>query len=131
MSASAHSPRVAFLYSSLGKPIEVYLAESATKLEQARPVTSFNKLLSERDLPQGKPYRWKADDGTTVEGMLIYPPGKFEATHLPLFTFIHGGPAEADANHFAADWHQWSPLAPTNASLVFEPHSPSSPVYRT
>src|SRR6266446_1945599 len=39
ISASAHSPRVAFVYSSLGKPVEVCLAESASKLEQARPVT--------------------------------------------------------------------------------------------
>src|SRR5258708_3527661 len=129
MSASAHSPRVAFLYSSLGKPIEVYLAESATKLEQARPVTSFNKLLSERDLPQGKPYRWKADDGTTVEGMLIYPPGKFEAKHLPMFTFIHGGPADADGNHFEADWYQWAALAATNGWLVFEPNYRGSSGY--
>ena len=122
ISASAHSPRVAFVYSSLGKPAEVCLAESASRLEQARPVTSFNKVLSERDLPQGKPYRWKADDGTTVEGMLIYPPGKFEAKHLPMFTLIHGGPADADGNHFEADWYQWGALAATNGWLVFEPN---------
>ncbi len=129
ISASAHSPRVAFVYSSLGKPVEVYLAESASKLEQARPVTSFNQLLSERDLPQGKPYRWKADDGTTVEGMLIYPPGKFEAKHLPMFTFIHGGPADADGNHFEADWYQWGALAATNGWLVFEPNYRGSSGY--
>jgi dipeptidyl aminopeptidase/acylaminoacyl peptidase len=129
ISASAHSPRVAFVYSSLGKPAEVYVAESASKLEQARPVTSFNQPLSERDLPQGKPYRWKADDGTTVEGMLIYPPGKFEAKHLPMFTFIHGGPADADGNHFEADWYQWGALAATNGWLVFEPNYRGSSGY--
>src|SRR6266851_3304398 len=88
ISASAHSPRVAFVYTSLGKPAEVYLADSTAKLDQARTITSFNKLLTERDLPQGKPYQLKADDGTTVEGMLIYPPGKFEAKHLPMLTLI-------------------------------------------
>jgi len=129
LSTTAHSPRVAFVYSSLQKPAEVYLAESADKLDQARPITSFNKLFTERDLPQGKPYRWKADDGTTVEGMLIYPPGKFEAKHLPLFTFIHGGPADADGNHFAADWYQWSALAATNGWLVFEPNYRGSTGY--
>ena len=108
---------------------EVYLAESADKLDQARPITSFNKLFAERDLPQGKPYRWKADDGTTVEGMLIYPPGKFEAKHLPMFTFIHGGPADADGNHFEADWYQWAALAATNGWLVFEPNYRGSTGY--
>jgi dipeptidyl aminopeptidase/acylaminoacyl peptidase len=117
------------VYSSLGQPVEVCLAESASKLEQARPVTSFNKLLSERDLPQGKPYRWRADDGTTVEGMLIYPPGKFEAKHLPMFTLIHGGPADADGNHFEADWYQWGALAASNGWLVFEPNYRGSSGY--
>jgi dipeptidyl aminopeptidase/acylaminoacyl peptidase len=129
ISTATHSPRIAFAYSSLQKPTEIYLAESADKLDQARPITSFNKLFTERDLPQGKPYRWKADDGTTVEGMLIYPPGKFEAKHLPMFTFIHGGPADADGNHFEADWYQWASLAATNGWLVFEPNYRGSTGY--
>jgi dipeptidyl aminopeptidase/acylaminoacyl peptidase len=129
LSTATHSSRVAFVYSSLQKPPEVYLAESADKLDQARPITSLNHLFAERDLPQGKPYRWKADDGTTVEGMLIYPPGKFEGTHLPMLTFIHGGPADADGNHFEADWYQWAALAATNGWLVFEPNYRGSTGY--
>jgi dipeptidyl aminopeptidase/acylaminoacyl peptidase len=129
ISASSHSPRVAFVYTSLAKPAEVYLAESAANLDQARPITSFNKLFTERELPQGKPYQWKADDGTTVEGMLIYPPGKFEGKHLPMFTLIHGGPADADGNHFEADWYQWAALAATNGWLVFEPNYRGSTGY--
>ena len=129
ISAATKSPRVAFLYSSLQKPAEIYLADSSDKLDQARAITSFNKLFAESDLPQGKPYRWKADDGTTIEGMLIYPPGKFEAKNLPMLTFIHGGPADADGNHFEADWYQWSALAATNGWLVFEPNYRGSTGY--
>ncbi len=129
ITVAKHSPRVAFVYSSLGKPAEVYLAESADKLDQARMITDFNKVLAEKDLPQGKPYQWKADDGTTVEGMLIYPPGKFEGKHLPMLTFIHGGPADADGNHFEADWYQWAGLAATNGWLVFEPNYRGSTGY--
>jgi dipeptidyl aminopeptidase/acylaminoacyl peptidase len=133
LSTTAHTSRIAFVYSSLQKPAEVYLADSPDKLDQARPITSFNKSLAEKDLPQGKPYRWKADDGATVEGMLIYPPGiepeKPEAKHLPMFTFIHGGPADADGNHFQADWYQWSALAATNGWLVFEPNYRGSTGY--
>jgi dipeptidyl aminopeptidase/acylaminoacyl peptidase len=129
ISTAPHSARVAFVYSSLGQPAEVYLADSAAQLDQAKPITAFNHLLTERDLPQGKPYQWKADDGTTVEGMLIYPPGKFEARHLPMFTLIHGGPADADGNHFEADWYQWAALAATNGWLVFEPNYRGSTGY--
>jgi dipeptidyl aminopeptidase/acylaminoacyl peptidase len=129
ISATPHSSRVAFVYSSLGRPDEVYLADSPDKLAQALPITSFNQKLAEADLPQGKPYQWKADDGTTVEGMLIYPPGKFEAKYLPMLTFIHGGPADADGNHFEADWYQWAALAATNGWLVFEPNYRGSTGY--
>jgi len=129
ISTAPHSQRVAFVYSSLGKPDEVYLADSSTTLDQAQPITQFNKLFTERDLPQGKPYQWKADDGTTVEGMLIYPPGKFEQKHLPMLTFIHGGPADADGNSFAANWYDWAALAATNGWLVFRPNYRGSTGY--
>ncbi|HEY1658153.1 MAG TPA: prolyl oligopeptidase family serine peptidase [Candidatus Sulfotelmatobacter sp.] len=129
ISTTQHSPRVAFIYSTLQKPTEVYLAESSDKLAEAKPITNLNGVLADRDLPQGKPYLWKADDGTTVEGMLIYPPGKFEQKNLPMFTFIHGGPADADGNHFEADWYQWAALAATNGWLVFEPNYRGSTGY--
>jgi acylaminoacyl-peptidase len=122
LSAAPHSSRVAFVYSSLERPAEVYLAEGPEQMEQAKPITSFNRPLAERELPKGKPYRWMADDGATVEGMLIYPPGKFEAKALPLFVLIHGGPEDADGNHFEADWYQWAALAATDGWLVFEPN---------
>jgi dipeptidyl aminopeptidase/acylaminoacyl peptidase len=129
ISTTPRSKKVAFVFSSLGKPQEIYLAESADKIDQARPVTSFNEKLAQADLPQGKPYQWKSDDGTPVEGMLIYPPGKFEQKHLPMFTLIHGGPADADGNHFEADWYQWAALAATNGWLVFEPNYRGSTGY--
>jgi len=129
VTASEHSPRVAFVHSTLQQPTEVYVADSVDQLAQARPITSFNKLFTERDLPQGKPYRWTADDGTRIEGMLMYPPGKFEAKNLPMFVFIHGGPNDADGNHFEADWYQWDRLAATQGWLVFEPNYRGSTGY--
>ena len=124
-----HSPRVAFAHSTLEKPTEVYLADSIDKLSDARPITAFNQIFTERDLPKGKPYRWTADDGTSVEGMLMYPPGKFEARNLPMFVYIHGGPDDADGNHFEADWYQWDRLAATQGWLVFEPNYRGSTGY--
>ena len=127
--AARTSSRIAFVYSSLDRPMEVYLAESPDQLDQARPITAFNQLFLDRDLPKGKPYQWTSSDGTRVEGMLLYPPGKFEAKNLPMFTFIHGGPADADGNHFEADWYQWDRLAASNGWLVFEPNYRGSTGY--
>jgi dipeptidyl aminopeptidase/acylaminoacyl peptidase len=122
LSAAARAPRVVFVQSSLQRPAEVYVADSLADLAHARPITSFNRLFTERFLPEGKPYRWTADDGATVEGMLIYPPGKFEAKNLRMLTLIHGGPGDADGNHFEADWYQWGQLAATQGWLVFQPN---------
>lgn len=129
LSAASHSPRLAFVYSTLQSPTEVYLADGPGALEQARRITSFNESFTRFALPQGRPFRWKADDGTTIEGMLIYPPGKFGAKNLPMFTFIHGGPEDADGSHFEADWYQWAALAATQGWLVFEPNYRGSTGY--
>jgi dipeptidyl aminopeptidase/acylaminoacyl peptidase len=129
IATAEHSPRIAFVYSALEKPNEVYIAESIDKLQKARPITSFNKRFAERDLPRGKLYRWAADDGVNIEGMLMYPPGKFEATNLPMFVDIHGGPDLADGNHFKADWYSWDRMAATHGWLVFEPNYRGSEGY--
>ncbi len=127
--SQSQSTRIAFAYSAIERPTEIYIADGPDKLPQARSITSFNKLFTERDLPRAKPYRWISDDGTPVEGMLMYPPGKFEAKNLPMFVFIHGGPQDADGNHFEADWYQWDRLAATAGWLVFEPNYRGSTGY--
>ena len=116
-------------YSEVDKPTEVYLAESIAQLNTAKPITSFNKLFTERDLPKGKPFRWTSDDGTPVEGYLLYPPGKFEAKNLRLFVLIHGGPMDADGNYFGADWYNWAMYAASQGWLVFRPNYRGSAGY--
>jgi len=128
-SFATKSSRVAFVYSSLERPTEVYIADSTDKMGTAHAITSFNKLFTERALPKGVPYQWKADDGTEVEGMLIYPPGKFGAKHLRMLTLIHGGPASADGDKFRADHYDWGILAATEGWLVFRPNYRGSSGY--
>ena len=130
VATSRRSSRVAFVYSSLEHPAEVYVAESPKLLSQARSVTSFNAVFMQRELPKGRAYQWKAEDGVTVEGMLIYPPGKLDQKHLPMLTLIHGGPGDADGDQFfEADWDQWSILAASRGWLVFEPNYRGSTGY--
>ncbi len=122
VSAASGSPRMAFVYSSLQRPVEVYLAEDATGVAAARPITSFNAVFKERELPRGRVFRWRADDGAAVEGMLIYPPGQFGAKGLRTLTLIHGGPADADQDRWGADWYDWAILAASRGWLVFRPN---------
>jgi dipeptidyl aminopeptidase/acylaminoacyl peptidase len=126
---ATNSSRIAFTYSEVDKPTEVYIADNADGLNAARPITSFNKLFTERDLPKGKPFHWTSDDGTPVEGMLLYPPGKFEAKNLRLFVMIHGGPMDADGNYFGANWYDWGIYAASQGWLVFRPNYRGSAGY--
>jgi dipeptidyl aminopeptidase/acylaminoacyl peptidase len=129
VSVAKRSPKIAFTYSAFGKPSEVYVADSISTIAQAKPTTSFNKLFAERDLPQGQGFQWKSEDGSKVEGVLIYPPGKFGQKNLPLFTLIHGGPEAADGNSFGANWYDWAVLAASQGWLVFRPNYRGSTGY--
>ncbi len=129
VATAINSPRLAFAYSEIDKPTEVYIADGIGQLTTARAITSFNKLFTERDLPKGKPFRWTSDDGTTVEGMLLYPPGKFEAKNLRLFVLVHGGPMDADGDYFGADWYNWGMYAASQGWLVFRPNYRGSAGY--
>lgn len=124
-----HSPRILFTYSRIDLPSEVYVASDPAHIADARPITSFNTLFTERAAPEWQPYTWKADDGSTVEGVLLYPPGKKGQKGLRMLTLIHGGPADADGNRFGADWYDWAGLAAARGWLVFRPNYRGSSGY--
>jgi dipeptidyl aminopeptidase/acylaminoacyl peptidase len=127
--AAEHSPRILFRHSGIDEATELYLADDAAHIASAKAITTLNTIFSHRELPQWKTYRWTADDGKSIEGVLLYPPGKLEANHLRMLTLIHGGPADADGNHFGADWYNWASLAAANGWLVFEPNYRGSSGY--
>lgn len=115
--------------STVNTPAQVYLAADPLHPDQLKPLTAFNPVFAQRAQPEFQPYTWKSDDGRTVEGVLIYPPGKRGAKHLRMFTFIHGGPADADGNRFGADWYDWATLAAARGWLVFRPNYRGSSGY--
>ena len=116
-------------HSSVNEPTQVYLASDPLHPDQLKALTSFNPIFAERAQPEWQPYTWQSDDGRTVEGMLIFPPGKKGAKHLRMLTLIHGGPADADGNHFGADWYDWATLAADRGWIVFRPNYRGSSGY--
>jgi dipeptidyl aminopeptidase/acylaminoacyl peptidase len=121
--SDGNSSTIAFIHSSFEAPQEVYFANSIDQLSTAQAVTSENQLFTERSLPKGKSYRWlNEDDRTEIEGILLYPPEKFEEKNLPLFVLIHGGPYDADLNIFRADWYNCAVMMATEGWLVFQPN---------
>ena len=115
--------------SSIDHSAQVYLAADALHPDRLTALTNLNPIFAERAQPEWEPYSWKAPDGATVEGVLIFPPGKKDARHLRMLTFIHGGPADADGNRFGADWYDWATLAASDGWLVFRPNYRGSSGY--
>jgi dipeptidyl aminopeptidase/acylaminoacyl peptidase len=129
LNAGLHASGFLVKHSTLTTPTQVYLSTDAAHPEQAKAISSFNPIFTERAEPEWKPYQWKADDGTTVEGVLIYPPHRMGEKHLRMLTLIHGGPAEANGDSFEADWYDWANLAAAKGWLVFRPNYRGSSGY--
>jgi dipeptidyl aminopeptidase/acylaminoacyl peptidase len=121
--SSGNSSTIAFIHSSYEAPQEVYFIDNINQLHMAQAITSENKLFTERNLSKGKSYRWlNEDDKTEIEGVLLYPPDKFEQKNLPLFVLIHGESYEADLNIFRADWYSCAGMMATEGWLVLQPN---------
>ena len=129
VSVPSHGHALVFERSAINVPTQVFFAADAAHPEQAAAITSFNPIFAQRAQPAWKPYRWKAPDGTAVEGVLIFPPGEQNGKHLRMLTLIHGGPADADGNRFGADWYDWATLAAAHGWLVFRPNYRGSSGY--
>jgi dipeptidyl aminopeptidase/acylaminoacyl peptidase len=129
ITTALHSNAIVVRHSTITDPTQAYLVTDPTHPDQITALTDFNPVFAQRAQPEWEPYTWKADDGRTVEGVLIYPPGKKGVKHLRMFTFIHGGPADADGNRFGADWYDWATLAAANGWLVFRPNYRGSSGY--
>jgi acylaminoacyl-peptidase len=129
IAASDHAAPILFEHSSANEAPELFLGNDPKHLDSAKQITHLNTLFANLDLPIFKTYRWKADDGQSIEGVLLYPPGQSQRKHLRMLTLIHGGPADADGNKFGADWYSWATLAASKGWLVFHPNYRGSTGY--
>jgi len=127
---AAHSgTALLLLHSTINQPAQAFLAPTINHLADAMPLSNFNPIFAERATPDWQPYTWTSDDGSSVEGVLIFPPGKKGQKHLRMLTLIHGGPADADGNRFGADWYDWATLAASDGWLIFRPNYRGSTGY--
>lgn len=126
-----HGSSILFLRSAINQPTQAYLASDLTadSIAKAQPLTALNPIFATRAQPTWKPFKWTAPDGVPVEGLLIFPPGKQDEKKLRMLTLIHGGPADADGDHFGADWYDWANLAAAQGWLVFRPNYRGSTGY--
>ncbi|SEK80306.1 Dipeptidyl aminopeptidase/acylaminoacyl peptidase [Aquimarina amphilecti] len=71
---------------------EVYIARTIEELNNPIRISDFNSSLSAQPIPEIEKISWKNSSGETIEGVLMWPPGKKGVQNLPFVVDIHGGP---------------------------------------
>ncbi len=56
----------------------------------------FDAFDQKYAVPRQEKYTWKGKDGTTIEGVLMYPVNYTAGARYPLVIQLHGGPEESD-----------------------------------
>jgi dipeptidyl aminopeptidase/acylaminoacyl peptidase len=110
-----HHDAIVVLDSTPLEPAEVYALEGAVR----RPLSRQNEqLLARLALGRVDEIAWSSADGTSVHGLITFPPNVTTGRRMPAILHLHGGPTSQFANEF--DFEQQ--LLAANGYLVLAPN---------
>ncbi|MGH7570106.1 MAG: S9 family peptidase [Gemmatimonadales bacterium] len=112
-------------------PTDLYVAPLAQLARRERWVrlTTLNPWVDSLALARYETVRWKAGDGATVEGILVYPVAYDRARRYPLIVQLHGGPASAYQNNFSAGHGTYTHVLAGRGYAVLQPNYRGSTGY--
>ncbi|HEV8305016.1 MAG TPA: S9 family peptidase [Gemmatimonadales bacterium] len=118
-------------YSDPTSPTDLYLAPAAQLARRERWVrlTRLNPWVDSLALGRYETVRWKAGDGASVEGILVYPVGWDRARRYPLIVQLHGGPASASQNSFSGSYGTYTHVLAGKGYAVLQPNYRGSTGY--
>ena len=118
-------------YSDPRSPTDLYLAPVAklARREGWVRLTRLNPWIDSLALGRYETVHWKAGDGTTVEGILVYPVGWDRARRYPLIVQLHGGPASAYENSFSGSYATYTNVLAGKGYAVLQPNYRGSTGY--
>jgi dipeptidyl aminopeptidase/acylaminoacyl peptidase len=88
--------------------------------------TVLNPWLDSMSFGKQERFAWTAQDGTPLEGFIIYPANYQPGTRYPLVTYVHGGPEACVTNGWFTGYSTWGQLAASQDMFVFAPNYRSS-----
>ena len=118
--------RFTFLAQTPQYPYELYLWKPGKK---AQRLTDSNPWLKNVELGKQQPFTYKAEDGLTIEGLLIYPVGYEKGKKYPLIVFVHGGPESHYANGWVTRYATPGQIMAGKGYVVFYPNYRASTGY--
>jgi dipeptidyl aminopeptidase/acylaminoacyl peptidase len=98
--------------------------------EPTRLTNGFEVFEHKYAVPRQEKFTWKSNDGTTIEGVLMYPWNYTPGTRYPLVVQLHGGPEDSDK--FGAGSGlllQYFPVLTGKGWFVFRPNYRGSTGY--
>ncbi|WLT30026.1 S9 family peptidase [Geothrix sp. PMB-07] len=132
--AGAYHPeakRFLFSFSHPRKAADLYVAKPASIGTPSAwvKVSDANPQVAKLSLGETETIRWKAKDGTQVEGLLIKPIGYEKGRRYPLIVQLHGGPASAEMSGFQARYVTYPHIYAAAGYVVFQPNYRGSTNY--
>lgn len=118
---------IAYVHESPRMPTEVALLNARNMIPIL--LTRLNPQIESSTLGQVEPIKWNSNDGTEVEGLLVYPVGYQTGKRYPLLTYIHGGPEGAYTKTFNATWSAFPQVYAGAGYAVFMPNFRGSSNY--
>ncbi len=118
---------IAYVHESPRMPTEVALLNARNMIPIL--LTRLNPQIESLTLGQVEAAKWRSNDGTEIEGLLVYPVGYQTGKRAPLLTYIHGGPEGAYVKSFNASWSAFPQVYAGNGYAVFMPNFRGSSNY--
>jgi dipeptidyl aminopeptidase/acylaminoacyl peptidase len=118
---------IAYIHEHPRMPSEVALLNARNMIPIL--LTRLNPQIESLALGLVESVKWKSNDGTDIEGLLVYPVGYQTGRRAPLLTYIHGGPEGAYAKGFNASWSAFPQVYAGAGYAVFMPNFRGSSNY--
>ncbi len=118
---------IAYVHESPRMPTEVALLNARNMIPIL--LTRLNPQTESLTLGLVEVVKWKSNDGTEIEGLLVYPVGYQTGRRYPMLTYIHGGPEGAYVRSFNASWSAFPQIYAGAGYAVFMPNFRGSSNY--
>jgi dipeptidyl aminopeptidase/acylaminoacyl peptidase len=118
---------IAYVHENPRMPTEVALLNARNMIPIL--LTRLNPQVESLTLGQVEAVKWNSNDGTEIEGLLIFPVGYQTGKRYPTLTYIHGGPEGAYAKSFNATWSAFPQVYAGAGYAVFMPNFRGSSNY--
>ena len=97
--------------------------------EPTRVTDVYGSLDRDFSLPREEKIQWKSVDGSTIEGLLVYPLDYEAGKRYPLVVQMHGGPNDSDKFSFGVAWAEYIQVLTAKGYAVFKPNYRGSTGY--